>query len=332
VGTISGIEIVADDGKASGRTSVTFVVQSNPPAPLTKFPIPGVLGELLFDPSRGLLYAANATFNRIEVIHVGTATRRDPIPVGSGPRGIDLDLSGASLLVCPRSSDFVERVDLTTPVPSLLARLPVPSSGSGDTNRPTEISTASHGRAFFFTGGTGWGRIREWDLSTNAILVRPDRGLISTPGWVRPSGDRSRLIFGQGDITSGPIFTYQVSGDLFSPDVDTNSMLNSVDADGDGGRFMAGLLNPPGGRFFNSSLLQIGATGASVHGTAFRPGAAQAWYHSNGLVLTSVDLNGFTDSGGLSLPETATGRMRIDASGTRLAVVTATGICLITLP
>jgi len=65
----------------------------------TVVPIRGHVSDIALDPGRGVLYAANFTANRIEVISTATLSLQSPILVANQPSTLALSADGRFLVV-----------------------------------------------------------------------------------------------------------------------------------------------------------------------------------------------------------------------------------------
>jgi DNA-binding beta-propeller fold protein YncE len=87
------------------------------------FPIPTVpntsgtanqgLQDIVFDPSRNLVYITNAGYNRIEVFDTVKKALQAPIPVGQLPHEMAMGLDGNALYVAETGGETIDIVDLT---------------------------------------------------------------------------------------------------------------------------------------------------------------------------------------------------------------------------
>jgi hypothetical protein len=135
-------------------------------------------------------------------------TLQPPITLPAGAGGMDLSLTGDSLLVAVPSMMSIAVVDLTRPsaAPTMLTLPVVDTAGSvagmGDgVPSPTDVRIVSNGKMFAFLS---WAtrsndELVEVDLTTGAQKIRTDaRAISGAPGptWtnnVERSGDRARL-------------------------------------------------------------------------------------------------------------------------------------------
>ncbi len=71
------------------------------------------LEDIVFDPSRNLVYIANAGYNRIEVFDTVQKALQAPIPVGQLPHEMAMGLDGNTLYVAETGGETIDIVDLT---------------------------------------------------------------------------------------------------------------------------------------------------------------------------------------------------------------------------
>ena len=71
------------------------------------------LQDIVFDPSRNLVYIANAGYNRIEVFDTVKKALQTPIPVGQLPHEMAMGLDGNTLYVAETGGETIDIVDLT---------------------------------------------------------------------------------------------------------------------------------------------------------------------------------------------------------------------------
>jgi len=90
----------------------------------------GLLSHILYDQPRQLLYASNTTQNRIEVFSLASKSFASPIPVGSGPLGIAMTADGSTLAVVNAGDGTVSLINLNSGATT--ATYPVLTSGDKD--------------------------------------------------------------------------------------------------------------------------------------------------------------------------------------------------------
>ena len=229
LGTATASMYVRD---AAGLTSATISTQPDAlrfypvtnratTAPLVLSPV-GDADDMVYDAKRGLMYVGLPNDYRIAVFSPSTMTAQPPI-VLSGPfGGMDLSLSGDSLLVAVPSADAIYIYDLTHPsAPPSTLRLTVLDSAAnyrGGPFQPSALRIAANGKMLVFLtyATTSNDQVVEVDLATGQQRVRTDAQLLATvdPLWTRYLGrspDRSR-IYSVG-ITAG---FYDAASDAFT--------------------------------------------------------------------------------------------------------------------
>ena len=330
VGMAYTVTFYATDG-LNGTSQDLDVEVTNPASfPVRKIPIEGVLHDGVYDPVRDQFYLTNTPMNRVEVIRLADNTRLDPIPVGSQPRGIDLDGPSTRMVVCPSQAEFIQVVDLMGTPPTILQSYPVPDDIAGDNRTPGSVAVVATDHALFaaWSWGTGSVFVRDLDMASGTITVRMDApgGSQLAPVPLLASGDDSRIIFNSGS----DVFLYHSGTDTFTPKV---SVWNSVslDGNGDGTRFL--LSGWAGIRVFDENLAELGEIVGIFGHSALRQGSAAEGYHHDGWPRVDLlNLATYTITGSFDLPDLTEGWMRTNDIGTQLLVVTQTGVCIVDLP
>jgi hypothetical protein len=101
-----------------------------------------------------------------------------------------------------------------------------------------DVAIGSNGLALVTTryNGSGWTPLRQIELSTNAITIRTDApgsgggGQVSAPTQINRSADGTRFFLMEGNISSGPVFTYSAITNTFGPSFDTEGYLDLASA------------------------------------------------------------------------------------------------------
>src|SRR4029077_11299467 len=126
------------------------------------------------------------------------------------------------------SQGVFQRVDLPTgTITNIPYTLAFGEGGAWD------VAIASNGLALVTTQyqGSGWTPLRQINLSTNAITIRTDApgsngSELSAPTQIHRSADGTRFFFMEGNISSGPVFTYSAITNTFGPSFNTNGYLD----------------------------------------------------------------------------------------------------------
>jgi sugar lactone lactonase YvrE len=240
---IGGSSLVASpDGNLFAVTTPTGVrilhlssaVPSGTPAP----PTFDFVRDMVFDHAGTHLYITSDA-GLIWPFNLVTNTMDPPYVLSGHLLGADVSPDDSYLLVAQGAfgiaEGHVEKVNLNTrevtPIPYWLTRL---EYGGFD------VAIAANGSAFLTVDGAGLFPVRQLNLATNEIAIRPD-----VPGWaaagivfngtqVHRSADRSRLYFMEGNMPFGPRFTYDSSTNQFGPNNTTGvySLAGAVNRNG----------------------------------------------------------------------------------------------------
>lgn len=190
---------------SSVQDSVRFfpLVTHPTSAPAVATPKVGVLqfGDIAFDVKRNVFYLVAYGTSEIAVLDVATMTFRTPIPVPSSPVGLDLTLSGDSLIAGLPNDRSLAVVNLSQPAtPASVVRLSaLDSAGLGPSMAVSMmVRVAANGRVLVTLPRMtlGGDQILTMDLKTGAQTIRvdarsPDPYGVSNAG---SSPDRSRIV------------------------------------------------------------------------------------------------------------------------------------------
>ena len=193
---------------AAGLTSQT--VTSKPDSlrfyPVVNHPVttPLVLspsfdaGDMVYDEKRDLMYVGVPGERHIVVFSPSTMTAQTPITLAGAPSGMDLSLSGDSLLVAVPTANEIDVVDLTHPSapPGAIKLSPL----NGVPIAPDGLRIAANGKMMVllsYPTATN-DQVVEVDLTSGTQRIRTDARNLSTasPLWTRSVGrpnDRSRI-------------------------------------------------------------------------------------------------------------------------------------------
>jgi YVTN family beta-propeller protein len=331
----------ASDGSLTTMARADLEVRAASTPVIHVLPIDGTLGRLSFDSLRNRLYVSNSDRNRIEVIDVATSSRLAPIPVGSGPVGIDHDLASSRLVVCPYGTEFIEVVDLTAVPPVRIVRAPIPDTANTTLRRPWETGVAANGKALFASsyGGTGTTAIWELPLATGVPAARADvpdsYSHITEPGSFATSRNRLRIFIGAGAVSSGSVHRYDSSSDSFLARVDTGRYFIQLSTNLDGSRMAmtstSGVPSPA--RIYDGSVVFLNQVAETSGAAIFSPDSGRVYWTSRvSSELVATETTGFTEVFRIALPAPIPfwegDRIAVNAAGDRIFVVVQGGLAI----
>ena len=178
--------------------------------------------DLVFDYSGQNLYISNST-GTVRAFNLSTFNFGAVYDVGSSLNGLDIAHDDSFLLVAEgvtsNSHGTFHRINLGTgQVTDVNYALTSDEIGSWD------VAIGSNGLALAITAAAGnWVPLRQIDLTTNVISIRTDDpgsgggGTVTGATQIHRSVDHSRFLVMEGNIDSGPIFTYSASSNSFGP-------------------------------------------------------------------------------------------------------------------
>jgi hypothetical protein len=159
------------------------------------------LGDLAYDAKRNVFYLVQHGKNEIAVLDVATMTFRTPITISGPSTGLDLTVSGDSLVVALPNTRSLLVVDLTQPTasPSTIALSVLDTAGIGPPMAvPMVVRVAANGRALVTLPQKtlGGDQIITVDLNTGAQTVRRDARSADPYGVsiATSTPDRSRIL------------------------------------------------------------------------------------------------------------------------------------------
>lgn len=185
--------------------------------------------DMVFDFAGQRLYISTSD-GFIQRYNVSTGQLETPFNVGGSLNGIDIARDNSFLLVAQNAvgvtQGTVHKVNSSTG-----AVININYTRSFSESGAWDVAIASNGLAFVTTNfeGSGWTPLHQINLATNAITVRSDApgsggdGEVRGSSAIHRSADGTRLYFLEGDISSGPVFTYSAVSDTFGPNAETNS-------------------------------------------------------------------------------------------------------------
>jgi YVTN family beta-propeller protein len=167
--------VAAFFSEPTGRAAAT--VQSGAcPTSITSavfVPVVGApLDDVRFAPDCSHLYASNPAANEIEVLSLDTMTLETAIPVGQGPRGLDITPDGTTLYVANSGEHSISVVDLATKTE--LRKINVPWDLFLE-ETPLSIAIANNGKALLSTTFSGSGFTTFLALDLTASLTLPPK-------------------------------------------------------------------------------------------------------------------------------------------------------------
>jgi len=180
--------------------------------------------DLVLDTKRGLVYLSQPDSARIAVLSVATMTYQTALKPPGPPAGLDLSLSGDSLVVALPGTRQLGLMDLTAAAPAWSTL-----NLSADTTTGAEPQnlrvTASNQVLVLVTqpgvvSGAG-GQLVEYDITHGTMRTRTDvgyQGQVSVDLVMIRTADRSRIVMlDGGSCCPAPAFVYQSVGDFFGP-------------------------------------------------------------------------------------------------------------------
>ncbi|HKW12567.1 MAG TPA: hypothetical protein VJO33_19420 [Gemmatimonadaceae bacterium] len=162
----------------------------------TRVPLHGAVADAAFDTKRNVLYLSQPDSDRILVFSLATNTFGTPIVIAGAPAGIDLSLSGDSLLVALRRAAAIGILDLNS---GAKTQIPIPVNG-GVGVEPQNLRMSANGlaivtmSALWFTTPSG---IFEFDPLYKTVLPRTEIGAVSTyttDAMIVRSADRQKVL------------------------------------------------------------------------------------------------------------------------------------------
>jgi hypothetical protein len=278
--------------------------------PYSVLPLDAAVHDIAYDQKRDVLYVSLPDSNVVAVVQRSPLAYGTPILTPSSPHGVDLTLSGDSLVIALRRTAYLGVVDLTATTRAVdTVRL----NGAGGflNNGPDHLRMAANGQLLVtmtFDGSGYGGSLVLVDLAAHVQRTRP--GPVTEEVPLAAACDRSR-IFGLIDDSCCPedAFAYTAAVDSFTAHRGTVARYSpTVSADSTGARFLIG------SSLFDAALnLQLGYTpsGYGWGPTALAPDGTSIYFGvdnsyvkvrtSDGAVLERVLLPG-TPSKLLVLP------------------------------
>ena len=219
--------------------------------------IGGVVGDILPDPMRPVLYVADYTNGKVLELEVPTGRVLASVSVGAGPRSLALDPDGRYLYVAEEWTNAIGVVDLK-------ARRRVAAWPVG--TRPCSIVAGRSGRLYITTlnlppGWSEYGDFRIMDTRTGALL-----GVWWNTAWVLPKAAISRnkttvYVISRG---MGPSLLHQIDVTTDTPVITRWTMPNGFPSDVWVDRHNARIYCD--NQIYDTSLAELGAVPIAVDG------------------------------------------------------------------
>ena len=297
-------------------------------------PAPGQ--DMVYDPLRNDLYIVTSS-GKVQRYDLASETLLAPWNVGVSLGGADITPDGKYLYIADRRADVVQKVDLSSGRATSISCAP-----SGLEVYVWDLKILSDGYAYITRQANGGGivqlqRIRLADGSVGAAGI----SVLDAPGKGAPlarSADGQTLFWQNPDSSDGPIALYDAETDSVVARRDTFHYLPAaVPAVSRDGQFVAMILS---GQltFLDRQLRTVGTLGCSVGGFGFDPqrdvfyvvdsSADQviAYNTSTWQEKYRIDIGQNVDAGFSA--ET----MALSQDGTKLFVMTAQGVRVMSLP
>jgi hypothetical protein len=186
--------------------------------------------DVVFDFAGQNIYISNST-GIIQTFNLSTLAFGTSYDAGGSLNGLDIARDNSFLVVAQNtfgaSQGACQKVDLATgAVTNINYARTFGETGAWD------VAIGSNGLALVTTRGGGSLPVRQINLATNVISVRPDvpdfGGEVVFDTHLHRSVDGTRLFFVESATSEGPIFTYGATIDSFGPLLRTNTSLSHV--------------------------------------------------------------------------------------------------------
>jgi YVTN family beta-propeller protein len=189
------------------------------PAPVAKtlVPVSGTITDVVVDAAGAFAYATTQGPDRLAVVDLASRTLVASITVGSSPSGLDLTPDGTKLYVTNKGGG-ISVVSVGTRQVQRTIAVPHGTEFPELAVFPASIAIAANGTALVSTissPGSG-GPLYQLDLATDTFTDRSDHTRAMTDEMIlKPSGDRTRLVFAIGGTSGGTVGVYSTSTDTF---------------------------------------------------------------------------------------------------------------------
>ena len=227
-------------------------------------PVPSVrdnnqgLQDLLLDEARGLLYATNAGYNRLEVFDLKKQRFLDPIEVGQLPRQMAMSLDGTWLYVANTGGESLSIVDLDQrKVVDRVIFPPIPRNATAGVIAPRTLAMGLSGLQVIMSNGSQWKLVGAQAVprpnnpnifGTSPNLSGPQQ-MLATPG-----GEYIITLDGRGMafLYNALIDSYTISRQILTPNQTIISYFGPLAAASTGNYYLAN------GLIMSASLAVIG--------------------------------------------------------------------------
>ena len=332
--------IVVVPAGAAGTVDVTILNPDGQQTSLTRAfmyevsePVADEYVRAIFDPSTGVMYAANAGPNTVDVIDAASGDLIERIDLArDDPSIVALTPDGRRLLVGYANGVELSIVDLGASPPVVTATRSLAGS-------PTLIVATSDGYAFYLIGASDPGPLHRVDLGTGQSSKFDD---IKATALAR-SADGKTILIASGDT----VRTYDAITKRFSEPVKVNGFgtqsgtrINQVAATADGSRFAVG--HGALTVVLDADLVGVAEMQQAVLATVFAPDGdllyglsgtkIYALDTANGTVVASKSAKNMLSQGGLGMASDGKalhgvkgeGIVEVDVSSIEAAFVPAT--------
>jgi sugar lactone lactonase YvrE len=339
----------ADDGDGLSGSQSSIQVHTSP---VSLIPVAD-RRDLIYDVSRGLLYITTSD-GFVQRYDVATQTLLAPWKVGASLYGADITPDGAYLYITEgvrgATQGMLHKVNLADgTVTNLTYNLAFYEGGT------LAIRIANNGIALFDSNfeGSGWVPLRQIDLSTDNITARPDAPGSGGPGRVRQetyidrSADGSLLFLTEGDISSGPILTYDPASDSFPQHAQTAAYYyDAISAVNRDGSLIATELGYGPSFFYGISIMDRNLKSVQTLGPNFNGGltfdpSRDLLYVADAVArqIVAFDTKTWAERFRLNISESipastpfGSGEMTVSSDGSELFLSTPSGVRMIDLP
>src|SRR5436309_3688434 len=241
----------------------------------TVVPVMGIVGDLIYDSARNLVYLANSSRSEVDIYSVGERRLVGSIATGTLPSSLALSPDLTTLYVASAGSNTINTINLNS------------RQRGNDYNigsRPDAVAVGNDGKVVIL----GTGGLQRLDTTTGSVSPvpvspppTPPNGLQNIPPvFINTSAFASLVTTASGNLIIGRslpnagggaanrLFVYEVASGVVLRSRNVTGVASILSASSDGSRFMAGPL-----LFDTQTLTILGRTGnvlnAASGGSAF---------------------------------------------------------------